>query len=375
MRWLLTICFAFLSTAGFAQDADREVALPFVTLVQPPDVPKLQATPLAAERVDKIEQLIHELSGIVKRDLSLNSSSCGSTFVPVGQFGTFGNWTARRVEVSDPIRKLVEIGPEALPHLLASLDDDTPTEIVIQAVETRGAIAGGMAFDEILHGNPANPTERFTLNLNRFPYSASVRPKDEAAVSPEMESYRIKIGDVCLIIIGQIVGRKYDCLSSPDVKSSGILVCSPVHRTTIRKRLRTIWESKHPRQKLLESLLLDFSTRGLLQMDSLDYWDIGNDFQIESTKRLLYYYPDIAVPLIVRRIKDLQTSDDFFDDCVRNGLRSDDFVDAIAWSNNEKIKSALSALARKAKDNGLLRALQRAGVKIPERKQPNKKSR
>jgi hypothetical protein len=363
MRCLLAICLALLPTVIFAQDDDREVALPIVTLVQPPDVPKLEATQLTEDRIQEIERLIDDLSGTIKRDLSLNSLFYGSKFVPVGEFGAFGDWTGERVEVSEPIRKLVEMGPEAMPYLLASLDDDTPTGIVIQAVESRGAVAGGMAFDETLHGNPANPTERFTLNLNRFPYSASIRPKEDFAVSPEMESYRIKIGDVCLTIIGQIVGRNYDCLSSPHVKSSGILVCSPVHRTAIRKRLRNIWDSKHPRQKLLESLVLDFSTRGMLQGNSLDYWDIGNDFQIESTKRLLYYYPDIAVPLIVKRIQNLQASEDLFDDCVRNGLRADNFVDAIAWSKNEEIKSALSDLARKAKENDLLRALQRAGVK------------
>jgi hypothetical protein len=366
--YLLTILLVLLPTATSAQDDDREVALPFVTLVQPPDVPKLEATQLPEDRVDEIERLIDDLSGIVERDLSINTSFYGSRFVPVGVFGTFGEWTGKHVEVSDPIRKLVEIGPEALPYLLGSLDDQTPTDIVIPAVETQGAIAGGMAFDEILHGNPANPTERFTLNLNRFPYSASIRPKNSLAVAPEMESYRIKIGDVCLIVIGQIVGREYECLTSPHVKSLGVLVCSPVHRKTIRNRIRKIWESKHPRQKLLESLVMDFSTRGLLQMDSLDYWDIGNDFQIESTKRLLYYYPDIAVPLIVKRINNLQVSDDFFDDCVRNGLRPDVFVDAIAWSTNGEIKAALSDLAPKAKENDLVHALQRAGVKVPDRK-------
>lgn len=366
MRCLLAIWLALASTVTFAQDDDREVVLPFVTLVQPPDVPKLEATPLTAERVDEIEQLIDDLSGVGKRDLSLNSSFLGSKFVPVGEFGTFGDWTGKRVEVSEPIRKLVEIGPEALPYLLASLGDDTPTGIVIQAVETRGAIAGGMAFDEILHGNPANPTERFTLKLNRFPYSTSIRAKDDFVVASEMESYRIKIGDVCLVIIGHIVGREYDCLSNPHVKSLGVLVCSPVYRIAVRRRVRRIWDSEHPRQKVLESLVLDFSTRGLLQMDSLDYWDIGNDFQIESTKRLLYYYPDIAVPLIVERIKNLQTSDDFFDDCDRNGLRSDNFVDAIAWTKDERIESALSTLAGNAKESDLLRALKRAGVRNPD---------
>jgi hypothetical protein len=370
MRFLITISLiyvAILATLAIAQEEEREVPLPFVTLVQPPDVPKLKVTPLAAERVDEIEELIDALSRTDKGDLSLNSSDYNSKFVPVGEFGTFGEWTGKRVEVSEPIRKLVEIGPDALPCLLASLDDDTPTKIVIQSVKTEGAVAGGMAFDEVLHGNPTNPTEHSILRLNRFPYSASIRPTDEFSVTPEMESYRIKVGDVCLIVIGHIVGREYDCLSSPHVKSNGVLVCSPVHRKAVRNRIRTIWNSKNPRQKVLESLVLDFSTRGVLQMNSLDYWDIGSDFQIEATKRLLYYYPDIAVPLIVERIKNLQTTDDHFDDCVRNGLRSDKFVDAIAWSKDERIKGALTALAPIAKDNDLLDALRRAGVKTPDR--------
>lgn len=367
MRYLLTIWLTVLSTVVFAQGEDREVALPLVTLVQPPDVPRLKTTPLASDRVEEIEQLIDDLSGVVERDMSLNSSFQGTKFVPVGEFGVFGDWTGKPVEVSDPIRKLVEIGPEALPYLLAALDDDAPTDIVIHAVETRGAIAGGMAFDEVLHGNPANPTERFTLHLNRFPYSASIRPEDQSRVAPDIESYRIKVGDVCFIIIGNIVGRQYECLSSPHVKSFGVLVCSPVHRRAIRKRVRDIWCTKHPRQKVLESLVLDFSTRGVLQTATLDYWDIGSDFQIESTKRLLYYYPDIAVPLIVQRIKNLQTSEDYVADCVRNGLRSDDFVDAIAWSDNGDIKAALADLARTAKEDNLQRAIERAGLKVPER--------
>ena len=367
MRCLLTICLTLFSTGVCAQDVDREVALPFVTIIQPPVVPKLESTQLAENRVDEIERLICRLSETVDRDVLGGSFSC--TFVPLSGSGASGDRSGKRVEASDPMRRLVAIGPEALPYLLSSLDDDTPTTMVIQAVASRGAIAGGMAFDEMLHGNPVNPTERFVLHLNRRPYSASIRPRDNFSVAPEMESYRVKVGDICLIVIGQIVGRHYVCLRSPHAKSSGILVCSPVHRKTMRRRIRRIWASSHPRQKVLESLVLDFSTRGVLQGDSLGpHWDIGNNFQAASATRLLYYYPDIAVPLLVKRITTLQASDDYFVDCVRNGLRLDSFVDAIAWSKNREIKSALSDLARRAKEDNLRRALRRAGVKgsVPE---------
>jgi hypothetical protein len=373
MRCLFAVCLAFLPAATFGQDEEREVPLPFVTLVQPPHVPEVEEVDFSEVQVREVQGLIRELGNTVERDdLYLNSAFGNPMFVPIGEFGPFGEWTGKRVEVPVPVRRLIELGPRVLPYLLASLDDDTSTKIVIEAVETRGAIVGGMAFEEILHGNPANPTERFTLKLNRFPYSTTIRPKDEFFVAPEMESYRVKVGDICLVIIGQITGRHYELLSTPHVKSSGILVCSPVHRKTVRHRVRRIWETKRPRQKLLESLVLDFSTRGMLQKenDGLDYWDIGNDFQIEAAKRLLYYFPDIARPLIANRIRSFQTSDDeldVYDNCIQNGVRTDHLVDAVAWSKDEDIKSTLTDLACRAKNRYLVDALQRAGVKIPER--------
>ncbi len=367
MRILSTL--ALISLLAFpvcAQDEEREVALPFVSLVQPPKAPKLELTPLSEERIQEIEKLIGELTKATRKDVEINSGY-DSDFVPTGKFGTLGDWTGKPVEgISDPVRRLVEIGPDALPYLLNALDDDSRTEIVIDCVETRMAIAGGMAFDVRTHGNPVNPTEIRILQLSRYGYSPSIRPKNEFSLPEDLESYRVKVGDVAYVIIGQIVGRNYICLGSPHVKSLGVLVVSPVRSKKLRQQIQNIWKTKNPKQKLLESLLLDFSTRGILQWDSLDFWDIGNDFQIESTKRLLYYYPDVAVPLLVERIGELQASDDFMADCVHNGLRSDNFVDSIAWSKNETIKTALAKLAKNAKENYLIQSLQRAGVEKPK---------
>lgn len=368
MRCFLFSWLLLAATPAWAQeDVEREVALPLVTLVQPPEVPKLETVELAEGRAEEIEGLISDLSEVAESDLSINSPYQSPCFVPVGRFGFSGEWTGKPVEVSNSIRKLTEIGPEALPFLLAALGDESPTKIVIESVFREGVVTRGLAFDEELHGNPANPKEHFILKLNRYPYSASIRPNQDFFVPPEMEAYRVKIGDVCLVVIGQIVGRKYECLTTPHVKSVDIQVCSPVHRKAVRNRIRQIWATKNPRQKLLESLVLDFSTRGLQQMDSLDYWSIGNDFQIESIKRLLYYYPDFAVPLIVQRIDGLQFSDDFVEDCVRNGLRADDLVDAVAWSQNADIPAALTRLEPRATENTLREALRRALPKTPEK--------
>lgn len=348
-----------------AQDEEREVELPYVTLVQPPTAPKLERSPLSEERIEEIEGLIRELTKATKQDIEINSG-WESNFAPVGKFGISGDWTGKPVEgVSDPVRQLIEIGPDALPYLLEALDDDSRTEIVVVCVESRGFITGGMAFDVWTHGNPVNPAENRILHLNQNGFSPSNRPGNEMPLPEDLESYRVKVGDVAYVIIGQIVGRHYICLGSPHVKSSGVLVISPVHSKKLRQQIRNIWQTENPKQKLLESLLLDFSTRGILQGDSLDFWDIGNDFQIESTKRLLYYYPDVAVPILVDRIGKFQASADYMADCVHNGLRSENFVDSIAWSRNEAIKTALAKLAKSANDNDLLKSLQRAGVEKP----------
>jgi hypothetical protein len=367
MRTLSTlVLISLLAFPVCAQDEEREVALPFVSLVQPPKAPKLQLIPLSEDRIQEIETLIGELTKATRKDIEVNSGY-GSDFVPTGKFGTFGDWTGKPVEgISDPVRRLIEIGPDALPYLLNALDNDSRTDIVIECVENRGSIAGGMAFDVWTHGNPANPTENRILQLNRNGYSPSIRHKDEFSLPEDLESYRVKVGDVAYVIIGQIVGRNYICLGRPHFKSLGVLVVSPVRSKKLRKQIQNIWKTENTKQKLLESLLLDFSTRGILQWDSLDFWSIGNDFQIESTKRLLYYYPDVAVPLLVQRIEQLQASDDSMADCVHNGLRSEEFVDSIAWSNNETIKKALAKLAKNAKENDLIRSLHRAGVETPK---------
>ena len=158
MRTLSTlVLISLLAFPVCAQDEEREVALPFVSLVQPPKAPKLQLIPLSEDRIQEIETLIGELTKATRKDIEVNSVY-GSDFVPTGKFGTFGDWTGKPVEgISDPVRRLIEIGPDALPYLLNALDNDSRTDIVIECVENRGSIAGGMAFDVWTHGNPANP--------------------------------------------------------------------------------------------------------------------------------------------------------------------------------------------------------------------------
>ena len=360
------LCLAIASSLK-SQDFEREIPLPLVTLVQPPNSPSMRNVTLAEKQVAEIEKLIGELANIEKNDIYLNRTLWGSVFVPIGKFNTFGDWTNESVNASDAVKKLIQFGPTAIPFLLEGLDDATPTQIVINSVKTEGAIAGGMAFDEVLHGNPANPNEHHILRLHRLPWTSSTQIGNSLAVEPEIESYRIKIGDVCFVILGQIVGRKYEIASSTHVKSLGILICSPVHKKRMRVRLRNIWKTSNPKQKLLESLLLDFSTRGMVQPDSLDNWTIGNNFQIEASKRLLFYFPEVAVPILVDRLDQLRTTGEYVEDSIANGLSAYKFVHALAWSKDKTLRTAFERLKRRAKHKALLEALEMASrIKLKE---------
>ena len=369
MRTMLSIVLMIaVSHQVFAvEDEEREVLLPYVTLVQPPTLPKIEAKDLPEDRVDEIKHLIGELADLKSEDIGLLKSPVwGQVFLPIGDFGAFFERAENKFKSFEPLKKLVEIGPDALPFLLEALKENRPTQLVIKAEESRGAISGGMAFDEVLHGNPANPTERYILKLNRVPFTASIR-RDKFFVENDLESYRVKVGDVCLVIIGQITGRDYECLFHNHVKSLGVVVNSPVHRKSTHDKVRQIWKSKNPRQKVFESLLLDFSTRGVLQGNSLDDWDIGNDFQVAATMRLLYYYPEESAETIAKRLSSLDVSDadDFFDQCVRNGIRADHLIEASSWSKNKHIQAALASLAKAAKERGVVKALKRAGFDVP----------
>ena len=364
MRSLVFVVLLILFVSPLpAQDEVREVPLPLVTLIQPPEAPKLQSQPLSMEKIQEIEQLIEDLKGANIKDVRfLNAGPYCHDFVPVGEFGTFGDWTGKTRIVSDPVRRLIEIGPDAIPYLLEGLENDDPTPLVVHADERRGAIPGGMAFDEVLHGNPANPMERRVLALDRTPYSTSILDRTTPFIPQEIESYRIRIGDVCFVILGHILGREYDCLSGGDR-----IICTPVHRESIRNRLKTIWETENPRQKLLESLLLDFSTRDLLPRDPLDRWDMGNRFQIESVKRLMFYYPEIATPLIAKRLQNLDVTGIYVDDCAANGVRTDDFIDAVGWCREKPIRDALQQISGIATEPEIKRALTRAGIQSDEK--------
>lgn len=358
--WIVFILLGLVAVGAPAEE--REIPLPPVTLVQPPDLPKLKPVPLSEERQAEIHELIRELAKVKEATHApLHWQFSGTLFVPVGKFGPFYTREPAK-DVLPAVRRLIEIGPDAVPQLLEALEDATETEYVQPAFKTQLAIPGGMTFDPGLQGNPLNPTEQDVLRLgSRFATPRAIPP---LRLTPnDLESYRVRVGDVCFAILGQIVSRQYVCLALAGIKDAGCRITSPVQSKKTRGQLRQIWKTKNPRQRVFESLLVDYSMRGIEGDDYREGFSIAAGFQMQAAMRLLYYYPEESADLIAKRIEGLNVSGDFSEAEDQDAIRADAFIEAVSWSKSAKIQAALAAISKKAKRTEVIEALERAGIR------------
>lgn len=338
-------------TVTTSPDGDLDVVvldeIPVVTLSE-------ELTPTHSDKL--IEDLIASLADVADPDFALSPTLHGRAFSPLeGQAKADALLiTDHKITTSDALKRLVAIGPNALPALLAHLDDLTPTKLTI----SHDGAFGEMWFANELRGNPVNKTERAVIQSRPKPDSVGSNVEDDG-----VELYTVKVGDVCLVAIGQITGRGYQAVRYQP--TACIVLNSPTHDPELCAQVRAIWESNNPRQKLFDSLLLDYATRGKFNGESLDGWGVGSALQCESAMRLLYYFPGDTAALIAKRIDQFDVSragplsaqqgqhselERFIAREVANGARTDDFIAATMWSQHPKIRAAIRRVADRTDD-------------------------
>jgi hypothetical protein len=266
---------------------------------------------------EDIRKLIARLAEMEHAVIGLSPSLSGRDFAPLA-----GRERVNVLQLTDadvgpfePFRRLVELGPHALPPLLGALDDQRPTKITINA-------SNGLAF----LGN--------------------------------RKSYTVKIGDVCYVALGQIVGRPHEAVSY--FPSGGICLGGPMQYPKVAKELRATWSGENPVQRLRKALLADYRTKPVFNGKDLEGWDEGSDLVYEAALRLLYYFPADSVPLIAERLKRLDASetgddaDKFIRREVANGVNTGEFIRASMWSREPAIRDALFDIFRRTTDPHLL---------------------
>jgi hypothetical protein len=345
---VLTFLLGLAGATPFPGGAEAQVRILEPKLGQLPDLRLNSRPPVIEAQAKRIKELIAGLAALDKPDFGLSATMSGDSFSPIlGQeHAGMMLLTQHGLKQSEALRALVTMGPDALPFLLDALDDQTPTKIKV----THSGEFGSMSHGAELPLNPVNPAEQAV---------AKEQPKRPRLKEEHVDSYIVKVGDVCFVAIGQIVGRGYRAVRYQP--TACIVLNCPAHDATLRADVRAIWKARDPRAKLFDSLRADYATEGTFNGESLDGWSYGSHLQCMAALRLLYYFPKEAAGLVAGRLDKLDVGKDggidaYMRRCVANGVRSEDFIKSVAWLKDAAVRAALERLFKRAEDNESLMA-------------------
>lgn len=339
------------SAAPPAEDAPRRVRV-----VRTPAIRLPRTAPVGPADAERFNGLIAQLAQIDRPDIGFSPSMSGTAFAPLpgsdrADAFVFANHGLKR---SEPLTELVKQGPRVLPFLLAALDDKTPTRLTMNV---GGGILEVISFETEADANPANKQEQRALALLSHERGPARFLKERHI------SHTVTVGDLCFVILGQITGRRY---SAVRYQPSGVLVVnSPTESPALAKAMRTIWSAPDPAQHLLDSLLLDYSTRGVPAGDGLDGWDFGTLFQSDAAMRLLYYFPRETASMLALRLRGLEVGSTGEGEHelerwrrreIKNDVRTREFLKGVSWCREPEITEALLGVFKRSDDPELLLA-------------------
>jgi hypothetical protein len=245
-----------------------------------------RAVPLADVRIRPTEAaairgLVRKLADVEWSDLGYWHSDHGAAFAPAG-----AGRLVRIFDSTDAFHRLAALGPKAIPFLLEAINDATPTRLVEYGQPFEFCGVGNIFSDYGVWANPANADEIGRIG----------NPGSTARWSRGVKSYRLRVGDVCYVLLGQIANRTY----RPVLYGTNcVFVDSPVDNPRRVAYLRRLWSGTDARRLLLDWLLVDFHTR-----QGTDYYRCSF-FQIGAARRLAFYFPREAGTILAARMRSL----------------------------------------------------------------------
>lgn len=223
---------------------------------------------------DRADALINQL---VERDRPVSADALerflrdrlrlGTGFLPLDRDSDQKADHAKEEE--DAVPRLICLGADAVPALIAHLDDDRPTKVGPFVV--RG-------FHESLDWNTRSRSD-MPLWGERVLWTGQSSAKT-------LENYHLTVGDLCYEILGQIVNRDYRCASC---WCMGCHFTLPGRSSPMRVHLKKTW-GPLSRERHRESLLSDFR-----QADSTER-------RIGAYLRLAFYYPDSVEEVVLAEL-------------------------------------------------------------------------
>ncbi|OWK42336.1 hypothetical protein [Fimbriiglobus ruber] len=339
-RMAVLILVSVLSMPAPAADPPVRDDRPQLKLVDPPNVRLRPRAPATKEKSDRIQALIARLAEVDRPDVGYSQTFGGYAFLPVPGHVQMGSMTVTNhgLKFSQPLHDLVALGPDALPLLLEALGDKTPTKLTFQHGDPNAISRDGTTwFSDELPGNPINPRDAKLIDS----------PSRELKDGDHVDKYPVKIGDLCFVAIGQIVGRPY--MAARYQMTACTVINSPVEDRAFRERIQKIWASDDPTRTLFESLLVDYRTTGMPEAG----WNYGSNYQTGAALRLLYYFPEEFAPIIAARLNSFDVGKVEEDkESTRQGIANggvvvDEFVHAAAWCKEPAVRAAVRGIFRR----------------------------
>jgi hypothetical protein len=228
-----------------------------------------------------VSQLIDDLALIDAATPGINSAAIYDGFIANGSRGEFvvGVLGIAPPTVPPQMRELVRRGPLALAELIQHVDDARPTKLEVGNKDSGGT--GQVGVDTFMF---TYFSDEYDGHFHRwFDFDWKKNPPIHME-KPFKGRYTVKVGDICYVLIGQIVSRRL--LAVRYQPSAQLVVNSPIEAPSLAEKVKSDW-SNADSEILKASLLADI--RRSYDDKLMSYSSLVIDPALE---RLRLYFPD-----------------------------------------------------------------------------------
>ena len=223
-------------------------------------------------RNDDVSALINKLQETAEGDVGYMATMSGDGFLPLGMSQAGALLLGQKpAAASGTMRDLVQHGADAIPDLIAHLDDKRPTKITIH----HESVIGVMSFDDEYDYN--RKTTKPPKGVNR----------ELSQTVDRRTTHTVTVGDLCFVALGQIVNRYFSAVRYQP--TACIMINSPTESELLGIVIKQEWGG-FTNERHKESLVRDF-----LQPDS-EFRRAG------ACLRLGYYHPELLEPLALKQL-------------------------------------------------------------------------
>jgi len=243
-----------------------------------------------------VQQLIDRLTQVDAQSLGLDGFALYSGFVaedtpPSFEMGVLG---VPPPKISPVERELVRRGPEALPALVAHISDQRQTKLEVgnpEAMLAENKRERTFLFMWMEFSDEYDPRTRAPLTR---PDARGRRAQLEKHFEG---TYTVKVGDVCYVLIGQIVSRRL--FSVRYQPTGGLVVNSPIEVPALAERVKIEWGSVDA-DGLRSSLLADMGWADRHETDPVDGEPmkyLAMEVAYSALRRMRFYFPETYATL------------------------------------------------------------------------------